>query len=215
MKHCKYCGNDLPLEDFDIRRASKDGLSFKCKPCSRQYNKQRYPLAADRFKARAKQWATEHPERRQEIRRASAERHREANLAHRRESSRRARQENLEHARLVGRHHAKLRNERLWNVEGSTGTAELSALFARAGGICVYCGQLAALTIDHFDPIARGGSGSIENLIPCCKPCNSSKNARDGAEWLYRRYGVVGLARAVMFMEDQSDWATRVREVMA
>jgi len=210
MKHCKYCGNDLPIEAFDIRRASKDGRSFKCKTCSRAYNKQRYQENPAPVKERAIRWAAENPERRVEIRTASADRHAEENRAKGREYGRRMRREDPTRARLVGRLYAKLRRERLLSIEGTVSLEEISALLLRAGGLCVYCSRPRSLTIDHFNPVVHGGAGSIENLIPCCKSCNSSKSARDGADWLHKWQGVVGLARAVMFLEGQPDWATRV-----
>jgi 5-methylcytosine-specific restriction endonuclease McrA len=210
MKYCRYCGTDLPRECFDLRRASKDGLSYKCKQCSRQYNKDRYAEIADRFKARAKQWANANPERRLEIRRASDDRRAHVKNFKNREYARRMRQEDPERMRLAGRLRAKLRKERLLKIEGSASLEELANLLDRAGGFCVYCGRKSRLTIDHFDPVSLGGAGSIENLIPCCKSCNSSKHAKDPVEWLHSRRGVVGLARAVMFLEDQADWATRL-----
>lgn len=48
---------------------------------------------------------------------------------------------------------------------------------------CFYCGQTAALTLDHVVPVARGGVHSIGNLVAACKPCNSSKNDKFITEW--------------------------------
>lgn len=31
---------------------------------------------------------------------------------------------------------------------------------------------------DHVVPLCRGGKDIIENIVPCCKSCNSSKNSR-------------------------------------
>lgn len=45
MKECKYCGLRLHFICFHARKASPDGLSFKCKECSKKYrleNKERY-----------------------------------------------------------------------------------------------------------------------------------------------------------------------------
>lgn len=63
------------------------------------------------------------------------------------------------------------------------------------GGSCFYCGKGVAkgqATIDHVEPICRGGKSEIQNLVIACKPCNASKghqviefyNPQAGKEWL-------------------------------
>jgi 5-methylcytosine-specific restriction endonuclease McrA len=52
----------------------------------------------------------------------------------------------------------------------------------RAEGPCVYCGADAD-TADHITPLARGGHEHEDNLVPCCKSCNSSKGTRLLTEW--------------------------------
>ena len=49
---------------------------------------------------------------------------------------------------------------------------------------CVICASVEDLAIDHVHPVAEGGVSRIENLQTLCKPCNTSKLARDGHEWL-------------------------------
>lgn len=52
------------------------------------------------------------------------------------------------------------------------------------GGCCAYCGkETKELTRDHFIPITKGGQWDATNIIPACKPCNSSKNNKDFAVW--------------------------------
>ena len=36
---------------------------------------------------------------------------------------------------------------------------------------------------DHIVPVGRGGSHGIDNYLPACGPCNSSKGQRDLLEW--------------------------------
>ena len=51
-------------------------------------------------------------------------------------------------------------------------------VLARDGYVCTYCGQ-DATTVDHIVPIKGGGDPiSLENMVACCKPCNSSKGSR-------------------------------------
>jgi 5-methylcytosine-specific restriction endonuclease McrA len=44
---------------------------------------------------------------------------------------------------------------------------------------CAYCLQhesmVGRLSMDHMTPITRGGDNSPDNIVPACKPCNSSK----------------------------------------
>ena len=43
---------------------------------------------------------------------------------------------------------------------------------------CYYCSQkvgYANLTMDHIIPLSRGGRSTKDNLVPCCKDCNTRK----------------------------------------
>ncbi|WP_431189989.1 HNH endonuclease [Desulfurivibrio dismutans] len=55
-----------------------------------------------------------------------------------------------------------------------------------AHGVCHYCGGRFApeeLTMDHVVPLARGGLSRKNNLVPCCKTCNTDKKSRLLQEW--------------------------------
>ena len=57
--------------------------------------------------------------------------------------------------------------------------AAWSEIKARHGFACFYCGRSDfPLTRDHRLPLSRGGTHSLENIVPACKPCNSRKWAR-------------------------------------
>jgi 5-methylcytosine-specific restriction endonuclease McrA len=49
-------------------------------------------------------------------------------------------------------------------------------------GVCSYCGA-PATTHDHVIPKSRGGSDEPENIVPCCRFCNSRKGRRTVEEW--------------------------------
>ena len=45
-------------------------------------------------------------------------------------------------------------------------------------GICYYCGRVFEpknLTMDHIVPLARGGRSTKDNIVTCCKLCNTKK----------------------------------------
>ena len=51
-------------------------------------------------------------------------------------------------------------------------------LLMRSGGCCWYCGDpltLATVTADHVQPVHAGGRTAIDNLVSCCRPCNTAK----------------------------------------
>ena len=43
---------------------------------------------------------------------------------------------------------------------------------------CAYCGKRAKrhLTQDHITPLSKGGSHTLNNIVPACKSCNSKKH---------------------------------------
>lgn len=55
-----------------------------------------------------------------------------------------------------------------------------------AAGICYYCGVRVVhreLTMDHLVPLTRGGRSTKDNLVPCCKSCNTKKKSMLPVEW--------------------------------
>ena len=55
-----------------------------------------------------------------------------------------------------------------------------------AKGECYYCGLTTppkSLTMDHIVPIARGGQSTRNNVVPCCKTCNTAKKQLLPIEW--------------------------------
>ncbi len=66
-----------------------------------------------------------------------------------------------------------LRKTRWWQQKTSTGT-------------CWYCGEKVGfknLTMDHIIPLSRGGRSTKDNLVPCCRRCNTRKKNALPVEW--------------------------------
>jgi 5-methylcytosine-specific restriction endonuclease McrA len=56
----------------------------------------------------------------------------------------------------------------------------------RAKGICFYCKRkfpARELTMDHIVPVSKGGKSTKNNVVPCCKTCNSEKKSRLLMDW--------------------------------
>jgi hypothetical protein len=57
------------------------------------------------------------------------------------------------------------------------------------GGLCAYGCRRQAVTWDHLIPWTKGGSFRHPgNVVPACKPCNTSKNGRHPAPWIARAF---------------------------
>lgn len=55
-------------------------------------------------------------------------------------------------------------------------------VFKRDGFVCQYCGAhppSVILHVDHINPVAKGGSNAMDNLVTACESCNQGKSDRE------------------------------------
>jgi 5-methylcytosine-specific restriction endonuclease McrA len=65
--------------------------------------------------------------------------------------------------------------------------AQWTALQLAWGG-CAYCGAThRPLQRDCVLPISRGGRYTLANVVPACRPCNTSKCNGEVTAWLRRK----------------------------
>ena len=84
------------------------------------------------------------------------------------------------------------------------------------GGMCAYCREKRATTVDHVKPKSKGGSSFRSNLIPCCVDCNHSKGSEDWLEWYSRQEFYNNVAKELIeewisnkrFIEEELDECT-------
>lgn len=60
----------------------------------------------------------------------------------------------------------------------------------RGSGRCYYCERSfhpKELSMDHKQPIVRGGRTTKSNVVPCCKDCNNEKGYMLLSEWISQR----------------------------
>jgi 5-methylcytosine-specific restriction endonuclease McrA len=61
-------------------------------------------------------------------------------------------------------------------------------IYDKTHGLCAYCGQRAATTLDHVVPVSKGGTNHIDNLLGSCGTCNRSKenvSLEEFREWFF------------------------------
>ena len=82
-------------------------------------------------------------------------------------------------SRRCSKKHGKTRRRaREFGATGSYTWAEVTRKWIDNGKVCHYCHvetSLALIEPDHVVPLSKGGSNSIVNVVPCCRPCNSDK----------------------------------------
>jgi len=81
------------------------------------------------------------------------------------------------------------RRARKLGAEGSHTTAEVEQLWQLQAHCCAYCGSFEAPSLDHKQPLSRGGSDDLSNLQWLCRSCNSRKKDKTDEEYR-ERYGI-------------------------
>lgn len=71
-------------------------------------------------------------------------------------------------------------------AEGQFTSAQWVALVEQYQNKCAYCGADGPLEIDHRIPLSRGGTNSIDNILPACGRCNRRKHRRTDSEFRAR-----------------------------
>lgn len=75
-------------------------------------------------------------------------------------------------------------------ARGSFDRWDVSIRFAKQGGRCHYCDELLEtfgpnkFQVDHFIPLARGGTNYAVNIVCACPGCNLAKGNK--MPWEYR-----------------------------
>ncbi len=152
MKLCSACQTVLSASEFYKNRRKPDGLHSECKRCAI---------------ARARRWNVENPER--------TKAHMLSYYYRRRGSSTERPQGDQPSQKVakVQRLRARYRG-----LEEHYTASEWDTLLLCTGGVCAACGRVGKLEVDHVVPLSVGGSNTIDNLQPLCKPCNARKGAQ-------------------------------------
>src|SRR5207237_14405 len=71
-------------------------------------------------------------------------------------------------------------------AQGSFTAKQWLELVAQYHRRCAYCGEQAILVVEHRVPLSRGGTNSINNILPACRPCNYRKHRLSDDEFRTR-----------------------------
>lgn len=175
----RYCSNKCSKAAFKTRGGKAAAAVVSCERCGAQFVrtnlKRRFCSTSCQHTARAARWQRRHREQFREHWRDWYRRNAEKVKTYVRDWKRK----NPDREALYER---RRRASRL-RVGGRHSMDDVLLLLEAYEWRCAYCGEGGRLTIDHLVPLSRGGSDGIENLIPACLSCNSSKHDRTELEF--------------------------------
>lgn len=211
-KVCTKCGEEklATAEYFHRSKKSKDGLVSQCKICvgkkvkewaknnpekvkenTRRWNERNPGASANR----AKQWRNNNPERYKAVLKKWYEENREDHLKKNRQRYQKNRKKyyltklkwnknNPEKCKEIGRNISQRYKARKKMLSNTFTFAQWNTCKKYFNHSCAYCGKPSKqLHQEHFVPITNGGGYTVNNIIPACKRCNTSKFNHDFFVW--------------------------------
>ena len=185
LRSCHVCKQAKPQSDFCVDRASKDGLSHRCKTCACAQQKRWYRANLQRCKDYNKAWRRAHRNYFKAWNRAFRLAHpgymsawEIAHPRHREDWASRN-PERQKDIRLTCTTNRRIREKRLFLERVSR-----RKVYERDAGRCHICGKKAPKTwhLDHLIPLAAGGEHSYKNVAVSCPKCNRKKHTKRCAQ---------------------------------
>ena len=169
-KRCPGCKENRSASEYSGNASRPDRLSAYCRACGAAQSKAYRNKYPERFSEMQKRWRAREWE---------YDRARKMKWA----------KENKAKVRAAFAAHEIIRSARRRCAEGTFNEADLLLIRARQGDKCAYCeiSLDCGGTLDHKQPLARGGTNWPENLAWACRSCNSQKWARNPEEFLALR----------------------------
>jgi hypothetical protein len=174
VKRCSACAEEKPLSDFSTK--GKAGHHDRCKPCMREYQRQRYRANPEKYRQLSRQNYRRDPQlwnsrcgKNPEARRSAQQRYAATNQGRSVSAAKQARRRAVR----------KGNGYSVYNRE---------AIFERDGGIYHLCLKPVdpdlrfpdpmSFSVDHCIPLCQGGSDTPENVATSHLVCNIRRPRR-------------------------------------
>ena len=132
---------------------------------------------------RWKRWAVRNPERLRELTKKYRDNSRFDRSVYNRQYT-------LDHWDVIKeRLRAERATRRSKTKQSPISSQEWECLVESWGGCCAYCGiESEYLTRDHVVPLIHGGVHTLDNLVPACLECNTTKGSQNVSDFLVTNY---------------------------
>lgn len=175
MKKCTICNFNKELKGFSKNSKMRDGFLHQCKKC---------------VSKKVKKWKIENPEEVKRRRIVTYLKKRQENIQSaiewgrkNKEKRKTAKDKWRAKNKPLTNHYSKNYSYREKGADGSHSLEEYQLKLQQFKGVCGYCKVRKAGTKDHIVPLSKGGTNYIDNIIPACVSCNSSKRDKPLSEW--------------------------------
>jgi hypothetical protein len=197
MKKCTKCSRTKRDTSFYKKSSTKDGLTFQCKDCLKDYSKDYIKRTLTERLAYQKQYRKSNKEKVQQ----NARKYYSENIEQHQQKDKRYRLRHPDKLRLKGQIYRKEnrdyflnktreRKMKLLGVSDGSITPEFEAeLFALQNGRCAYCRKSIKKKkhLDHILAISNDGLHTRFNVHWTCPSCNISKFNLLESVWLQKR----------------------------
>lgn len=174
-RKCLHCKKLFVLDENDL-------LHTICIKCTLKYESVT-PEGKERLKVQRK---IEREKKRQDLEKKKEEEKRQERLDvvdKFMELNKASIESNRKRNREIARNNQQLRKARENEVISDFTVTQWENVKEFFSQICAYCGCDNDLTQDHFIPVSKAGPYTIDNIIPVCLSCNSSKHNKDFDKW--------------------------------
>jgi 5-methylcytosine-specific restriction endonuclease McrA len=172
-----------------LRRNNRSGLCRQhCGDWQKAYNREYYRRNQADLVEYARQYREDHLEEHRAASRAWAAANPEARQAAHARERQLARQRKLPWKQQIDWYRRIMERRRRIKADMDATDRLLSALYREAikGDSCFYCGSPVTHHVDHFFPLAKGGTDHWFNLVRSCQRCNLRKQAQCGTAFILR-----------------------------
>lgn len=191
-KIVKTATNDYFAKD----KSGRYGLRARCKECDKAYRKKHYQENRESIREKQneylKRYYVENKDDILEYKRGYYQENREDILYKYREYRLSNKEKINEYKRNYKRNNRHLFNQYRQkrralkrSLPNSFTVDQWETAKSHFYNLCAYCGRDKELQQDHFIPLSAGGEYTVNNIIPSCVSCNSSKGNRSFFDWYH------------------------------